>query len=727
MATIVLSALGTVFGGPVGGALGALFGRQLDRAIVGTPSREGPRLKELAVTTSSYGTPIARQHGKVRAGGTLIWATELAESSESTGGKGQPTLTTYAYSASFAVALSSRPIHGIGRIWADGNLLRGAAGDLKTGGAMRVYDGHGDQPVDPLIASDKGALCPAFRNIAYVVFEDLQLADFGNRIPALTFEIVADEGPIALADLLEPVRGGMADERPLEGLLGLSVEGGPLHDVVAVIDPLWPVALDAGGAGLRASAADEAPAAVPMLSEPVVASGEDGTDLPQGKRLVRAPADAPVPAMLRYYDAQRDYLAGTQHADGRARPGRPATIELPATLSAPVARVLVNRAAARAGSARESCVWRTAELDPSLGPGAIVRAPGHVGFWRIAGWEWTNEGIELELARLPSGDRRAPVGDAGELLAPVDDLATPTALVAYELPWGGTGDSGTPAIYAAIGSSGSGWSGAALHAEDGGPLVPLGGSGSRRSTLGRITAPLGPSAALLLERDATVEVELISTDFVLDDADPAEIANGANRALIGSEIVQFARAERLAGANWRLTGLLRGRGGTEPMALGGQPEGADFVLLDVAPVRIDAARLPSGAATRIVASGLADAEPVERTIINRGLTRRPLAPVHPRATFLDDGSLLLRWTRRARGGWLWLDEVDVSLVEQGEAYRVGLGPADAPHAMWEVAEPTLVIAQSTLLTLAAAHPGSSLWVRQVGSFAASAPLLLATV
>lgn len=208
MATIVLSALGTVFGGPVGGALGALFGRQLDRAIVGTPSREGPRLKELAVTTSSYGTPIARQHGKVRAGGTLIWATELAESSESTGGKGQPTLTTYAYSASFAVALSSRPIHGIGRIWADGNLLRGAAGDLKTGGAMRVYDGHGDQPVDPLIASDKGALCPAFRNIAYVVFEDLQLADFGNRIPALTFEIVADEGPIALADLLEPVRGG---------------------------------------------------------------------------------------------------------------------------------------------------------------------------------------------------------------------------------------------------------------------------------------------------------------------------------------------------------------------------------------------------------------------------------------------------------------------------------------------------------------------------------------
>ena len=54
------------------------------------------------------------------------------------GGKGKPKVTTYSYTASFAVALASRPIAGIGRIWADGNLLRGAAGDLKTGG----HDAH---------------------------------------------------------------------------------------------------------------------------------------------------------------------------------------------------------------------------------------------------------------------------------------------------------------------------------------------------------------------------------------------------------------------------------------------------------------------------------------------------------------------------------------------------------------------------------------------------------
>ena len=61
MATLVFTALGTAIGGPLGGALGSLVGSQIDRSLVGGgPRREGPRLKELAVTTSSYGTPIAR-------------------------------------------------------------------------------------------------------------------------------------------------------------------------------------------------------------------------------------------------------------------------------------------------------------------------------------------------------------------------------------------------------------------------------------------------------------------------------------------------------------------------------------------------------------------------------------------------------------------------------------------------------------------------------------------
>ena len=189
MATLLLSTVGTLVGGPLGGAIGALAGRAIDGAIIGGGKREGPRLKDVAVTTSSYGQPIPPHHGRMRSAGSIIWATDLVEHSAKKGGrKGQPSVTSYSYTTSFAVALSSRQILGVGRVWADGNLLRGEAGDLKVGGTMRLHSGWGDQAPDPLIAAAEGLdRCPAWRGLAYVVFEDLELTDFFNRIPALTF------------------------------------------------------------------------------------------------------------------------------------------------------------------------------------------------------------------------------------------------------------------------------------------------------------------------------------------------------------------------------------------------------------------------------------------------------------------------------------------------------------------------------------------------------------
>ena len=66
MVTLVLGAIGTLVGGPLGGAIGATLGRNLDREIIGNRRREGPRLTELAVSTSSYGQPIPGLYGRVR-------------------------------------------------------------------------------------------------------------------------------------------------------------------------------------------------------------------------------------------------------------------------------------------------------------------------------------------------------------------------------------------------------------------------------------------------------------------------------------------------------------------------------------------------------------------------------------------------------------------------------------------------------------------------------------
>ncbi|WP_158611030.1 phage tail protein [Aurantiacibacter spongiae] len=435
MATLVLTAVGTAIGGPLGGALGSLVGSRIDGALFAPADREGSRLRELAVTTSSYGSPVPRHFGTMRASGTIIWATDLVESSEETGGgKGRGSTTTYSYSISFAVALASRPIRAVRRIWADGNLLRGTAGDLKVAGTLRVYEGRRDQPVDPLIASAEGISCPAFRGLAYCVFEDLQLAEFGNRIPALTFEIVADDGDVSLAQMIAPAAPVAAVHRDLTALIGYSDEGGPVLGLLSSVDRLYPIACDAGGETLAIS--DGAPEGGPVaaLPPPVVDTTGDAFGRTQGRSIQLRADSRSVPEGLRYYDIARDYQPGLQRAGGRARSGGQRLIEFPGALRASDAQRLADDAAQRADTAQERLSWRIAELDPALTPGAIVAVPDRPGRWRIEGWGWRETGVELDLRRLPWHRAKARAVDAGQALAPPDLVATPTLLQAYELP-----------------------------------------------------------------------------------------------------------------------------------------------------------------------------------------------------------------------------------------------------------------------------------------------------
>lgn len=206
MAALVLSvaggALGAVFGpaGAIAGRIaGALVGNMVDHAVLGPGDKSvsGPRLADLDVMASTEGAPIPRVYGRARLSGQVIWATPLEEvvstNTTSSGGKGfggpATTTTTYTYFANFAVGLCEGEIGRIGRIWADGKPLD------TTNLNIRVHRGTEEQTVDDLIAAREGAdNAPAYRGHAYVVFERLPLADFGNRIPQLSFEIIRPIG-----------------------------------------------------------------------------------------------------------------------------------------------------------------------------------------------------------------------------------------------------------------------------------------------------------------------------------------------------------------------------------------------------------------------------------------------------------------------------------------------------------------------------------------------------
>ncbi|MEM1298707.1 MAG: glycoside hydrolase/phage tail family protein [Pseudomonadota bacterium] len=203
MATVVLSLAGAAAGSSLGGsvlglsaltlgrAAGAIAGTFIDQAVLGTGSAavETGRARSLRIQSSTEGAPMPQCFGRVRLAGQLIWASRFLETVRNTtrGGKatgGGQRVREFSYSISFAVGLCEGPIERIGRVWADGKLL-----DL-TGVNYRIYHGTEEQIPDPKIEAVEGAgRVPAYRGVAYVVFEDLPVGQFGNRIPQLNFEV----------------------------------------------------------------------------------------------------------------------------------------------------------------------------------------------------------------------------------------------------------------------------------------------------------------------------------------------------------------------------------------------------------------------------------------------------------------------------------------------------------------------------------------------------------
>ena len=182
-----------ISGATIGGFAGTMLGAGLDRQLIGGASRHGPRLTDLHVQTSTEGASIPLLFGRARLSGQVIWAARLTEHAETvpTGGKGGgPSRTDYRYSVSFAVGLCEGEIAGISHVWANGAPL-----DL-AGLNCRIYRGSEDQSPDALIEAIEGAAnTPAYRGLAYVVFEDLPLDAFGGRIPNLSFEVFRPARP----------------------------------------------------------------------------------------------------------------------------------------------------------------------------------------------------------------------------------------------------------------------------------------------------------------------------------------------------------------------------------------------------------------------------------------------------------------------------------------------------------------------------------------------------
>lgn len=677
MATLVLGAVGRVFGGPLGGIAGSLVGGVVDRGLFGGgDARAIGRIADLAVQSAAYGEPIPIIVGRMRVAGNLVWTSGIKEASTRSGGgkRGGPATDTYSYSASFAVALAGRAIAGVGRVWADGRLIRDADGVFLSPVTMRVHGGAEDQAVDPLIAAAEAVGgAPAYRGIAYAVFEDLPLADYGNRIPNLTFEVIADDGlSLDVGGVIAAL--AMGEGRTVAGVTGgfpalggyCAARAGSVGEAIAPLLGLTAAAvIDADGLvflGVRDTAkpvlADDGNAAVP--------GGGQGRE-----RRRRLGGETRLQCVeLGFHDVSRDFQPGLQ----RVRQGVGGTtkaVAVAATMTPAEAKTLATAMLGRdnAGLLRASLrlPWRWLGLQP----GDRIIVSGDPVVWQITEARFENFVVALDLVRVETMPPVAVGGDGGRALAFDDRAAGPTLLRVLDLPPLAGDLVAAPRLWAAAAGVSPGWRRAAIEVSlDNGASYAVAGVIAGGAMLGVAVSVLAPVAQSgSWDRFGAVEVELVNDTMWLEGRSETSVLAGSNLALLGGELIQFAGVEALGARRFRLSRLLRGRRGTEA-AIAGHRIGEDFILLEPGGLlAIDVPVEALGASLKVRPAGVGDLGAVAVEVVAAGRNLVPLAPVHL-VLREADGAVAARWVRRSRTGFGWPDFVDVPLAEASEAYLV---------------------------------------------------------
>ena len=202
----------------------------------------------------------------------------------------------------------------------------------------------------------------------------------------------------------------------------------------------------------------------------------------------------------------------------------------------------------------------------------------------------------------------------------------------------------------------------------------------------------------------------------LTSCDDDALAAGINLALLGRELIQFGRATPLGEGQFRLSHLLRGRGGTEWAC---QDHGPDDVFCLIRAASLQPIALPSSSVGATITATIAGGTPAATVFSAEGL--RPPSPVALTAQPQPNGDLALTWIRRSRIGFAWVDEIDAPLGETREQYRVSIaGTLSSVELV--VDQPSLTVTSATLSALGTG--AAAIAVRQIGDFAASRPAQL---
>lgn len=545
-----------------------------------------------------------------------------------------------------------------------------AAALVATGlfSALEWFPGTSDQPASAVIP----APTPAYRNTAYLVFKNLQLAGFGNQLP--TIEVVVsgrrEETVASILDDFASRAGADIDEIvPRAALASMFVRGyaiGTAGNAVAAVQPLMKVfpfdACDQNGV-LRFTPRSRGPVAT-------IEMGEMGARTPDDSRQIVFPVERmpnykmPSEASISYVDPDNAYQVSTQIATRAAGDAQTKLNDsVPITLSADEARALADRTLWEGWLSREQVreVKLSARHDflQAGDPFAVPTIEGSV-LYRVLSLERGDNQI-LNLALLRE-DRLAyegtqPAGDG--FTFDQDELSVgETIPFLFNAPILQSSDDNT-GFYYALDSDSPGWDfGDLSRSVDNGATWERAAHSNLRQLTGTLDAPLASGPTETWDRLNQIVVAFTDPEATPPDSvdEDALLASPINMVWVGApdgsdgELIQFATVTPYSDG-YILSDLLRGRRGTEH-AVGIHAPGDSVIFVSQTGVgSLDYGQADWNLQRLYVGTNpvqLPTDKPIFTAFISTGERLRPRAPMHGAGARDGSNNLMLTWVRRTR-------------------------------------------------------------------------------
>lgn len=572
-------------------------------------------------------------------------------------------------------------------------------------GLMEEYEGAGN--------------VPGYVNFAGFTIEALDLTDFGNLLPRFN-ALVRERESLTCGEAIEIMlsRSNLPDElfdaSAATGVLrGLNTSGPtPLNRVIEILSGIYDLVVrEVDGVYIfepRTNTVDF------TINPDHLGAGQSGTQRVRDVLREREESrQLPDEVVINFTDPDRDYQVGSRRVRKINSPRRNViTIEAPITMTNELAGEVIDRVLWQAWTDRDQVRFTLPPRYINLRPGDLVAVTDEEG-----------ENFNVRITEITMGQNfvmaiRGVIEDELSLdpISDSDASATPgssdVSAVYNMQPYVWTG----PALREADLNS-SGFYTSLTNLVISAPFrtsrvfVDKGQTGVfESSSLIVLAEAIAGSVVSNVEAgpigywDLETEIVVDLTNGILSSATEDEVLAGANRAMVGGELIGFVNAVSLGVGQFRISKLLRGLRDTElEMNEQAGTGGMQFILLQSSTVVFysqpiselgkvyDFKGVPTGEDEALFFT--------TETEVHDARNLRPFAVTNIQGV-RDSGDLTVSWDRRSRGFWPLFVSGGMPRWDPDEVYRVQ--ELDAPGG--NVVSEVLVDALTTHTFSAASDP-----------------------